>query len=251
MADGTTAPKGALIAALICIALGLASCGFAGVTTVPYVRDLADFVSDVGGSFSSEPMGESLTVTAGGPDGIVLMSTEAECTGDGGGKPVSFEEYNAFGTGASVDLGGVDMAGYRLFDTDEGETYTISCGPGLDGRFVAATAPNFLIDGAGSFVFGIAAAFAGAFLFVIGIVLLIVALVQRSGWRKRNQGPPQSPQHPLPGGGFPQPPPSNVPPSNVPPSANPPMGQPQVPPTYQQPPGTGGFPPPPPPPGAS
>ena len=240
IAQPKSKPKGALIAALVFLLLGIAGCGFAAVKTVPYISDIVDFVSDLDQVASVRPMGEPVSFTSTGEDGIALLSGEAVCTGEGPSGAVNFERYEAFGPGTTVELGGVTMDGYILFDTESGADYTITCGAGGRGGYVATTAPSFLVDGAPGFLGGIGAGLAGSFFVLIAIILLIVGLVQRSSWKKRNQGP-QPGQFPTQQGGPPPPGQAAAPPapgqnawgSPQPPPAAP---QPQAPPPQPQPP---------------
>ncbi|MEZ5348522.1 MAG: DUF4179 domain-containing protein [Microthrixaceae bacterium] len=130
IAQPKSKPKGALIAALVFLLLGIAGCGFAAVKTVPYISDIVDFVSDLDQVASVRPMGEPVSFTSTGEDGIALLSGEAVCTGEGPSGAVNFERYEAFGPGTTVELGGVTMDGYILFDTESGADYTITCGAG-------------------------------------------------------------------------------------------------------------------------
>jgi hypothetical protein len=82
------------------------------------------------------------------------------------------------------------MNGYILFDIESGSEYTIRCGDSSSsGSYTATTAPSFLVDGAPGFLGGIGAGVAGAFFVFLSFILLIIGLVQRSTWKKKqNQG---------------------------------------------------------------
>lgn len=202
-------PKGALIAALVFLVLGIAGCGYGAARTVPYISDLVDFASDLDSVGRMASMGEEVTFTSSGTDGIALLSGEAVCEGEGPSGSVTFQGYEAFGPGTTVELGGVQMNGYILFDTESGADYRIRCGDASSsGSYTATTAPSFLIDGAPGFLGGIGAGLAGAFFVFLSIILLIVGLVQRSSWKKKqNQAPPTTPGYgsapPAPGQGAP------------------------------------------------
>lgn len=278
-------PKGALIAALVFLLLGIGGCGFAAAKTVPYISDLVDFATELDQVGRVVSMGEEVSFTASGADGIALLSEEAVCTGEGPSGPVSFQAYEAFGPGTTVELGGVRINGYMLFDIESGSEYTIRCGDGSTfGSYTATTAPSFLVEGAPGFVGGILAGGAGAFFVFIAFILFIVGMVQRSSWKKKQkqtQGPAApggygaSPQQvpPPPGRGAPggwsapaqqgpppappampqQPSPPPAPPQSPPyPPQSPPSAPPapQGPPPAQTPPppAGGGVQPPPPPP---
>ncbi len=281
MANRTSKPKGALIAALIFFLLGLAGCGVAAATTIPFISDLVDWVSDIENLARTNSMGDTVSFTADGDRGVALLSSEAACRGEGPGGSISFEAYESFGPGTDVNLNGVDIAGYTLFDTQSGGEYTVTCGSAGAGSFLVVTAPTFLADGLGAAGFGILAGLGGVLFMFIALILLIVGLVQRSSWKKRNQGPPaaaygapgatgaippppgapapvppqQAPPQQVP---PPQAPPAQAPPPQAPPAQSPPppqtggsgwdapgtTGRPQDPPSF----GGGGAPPPPPPP---
>lgn len=252
-------PKGALIAALVFLLLGIGGCGFAAFKTVPYIQDVVDFVTDLDQVARTRPMGEPITFTATGTEGIALLSGEAVCEGEGSGGPVTFDPYESFGPGTTVELGGVNIEGYILFDTETDGEYTITCGAGGFGSYVVTTAPSFLVEGAPGVAAGIGAGLFGAFCVLVAVILFIVGLVQRSSWKKRNQGPPagQFQQPPAPGQGAPPAPGQNAWGSPQPPPPAMPPGQPQpgqgqpgaptpppAPPTQQQPPAAPGTPPP-------
>lgn len=268
-------PKGALIAALVFLLLGIGGCGFAAAKSVPYISDLVDFATDLDRVGRVVAMGEETSFTSSGSKGIALLSEEAVCTGEGPSGPVTFDAYESFGPTTSVDLGGVRMRGYVLFDIETGSEYTITCGDGSSfGSYTATTAPSFLVEGAPGFIGGIIAGFAGAFFVFISFILFIIGLVQRSSWKKKqNQGPPASggwgapaqqvPPAPGQGGasGWNAPPaPGQSAPGGwsappAPPQPPAPQGLPQQPPSQQPPPppmapppvGGGDQPPPPPP----
>jgi hypothetical protein len=237
MANRTSKPKGALIAALIFFVLGLAGCGVAAATTIPFISDLVDWVSDIENLARTNSMGDTVSFTADGDRGVALLSSEAACRGEGPGGSISFEAYESFGPGTDVNLNGVDIAGYTLFDTQSGGEYTVTCGSAGAGSFLVVTAPTFLADGLGAAGFGILAGLGGVLFMFIALILLIVGLVQRSSWKKRNQGPPAA-AYGAPGatGAIPPPPgaPAQVPPQQAPPQQAPPP--PQAPPQQAPPP---------------
>jgi hypothetical protein len=213
MANSQSKPKGALIAALVCFVLGIAGCGFAASRAVPFISDLADFVSELDNFATNNPMGEPVSFTAGGDDGLVLLSDEAACTGDGPDGAVRFEAYEGFGPGTNVELNGTSMSGYILFETRSGADYSITCGSAGTGSFLVTSAPTFLVEGAPGLLGGLLAFLGGAFFVFLSIVLLIVGLVQRSRWSKRNAGqqPYGQPGPPAYGSGQAPPPPGGAP----------------------------------------
>ncbi len=226
---GANKPKGALIAALIFFVLGLGGCAFAAATTIPFIGDLVDWVDDI--TNAARSMGETAEFTATDDRGIVLVTAEAACTGEGPAGPIRFEGYESFGPGTSVEVDGLDLAGYLLFDTQAGADYRITCGTAGGGSFIAVTAPSFLADGAGGLAFAALSGLGGGLFMLIAIILLIVGLVQRSSWKKRNQGPPPG-QYGAPGGYVPPvpgagavPPPAPPQPGQAPPPPPPQPGQ--------------------------
>lgn len=255
MANSPTKPKGALVAALVLFLLGIAGCGYGAARAVPFISDLADFVSELDTFVNNTPMGEPATLTAGGGNGLVLLSDEAACTGEGPDGAVRFDAYEDFSPGTNVEINGTRMNGYILFDTRSGADYSVTCGSAGTGSFLVTSAPNFLVEGAPGLLGGVVAFVGGAFLVFLSIVFLIVGLVQRSRWSKQHAGPPS----------YGQPVPPTYDPGQVPP---PPGGAPgwgpapgsgaQVPPPpptpgapgepYLPPPAPGQTPPPPPPP---
>ncbi|MFV0317689.1 MAG: hypothetical protein ACK5O2_12110 [Microthrixaceae bacterium] len=192
-------PKGALIAALVFLVLGIAGCGYGAAKIVPFFSDAVEFFTDLDQVARVTPMGEPITFTSAGTDGIALLSGEAVCTGESAGGDVRFQPYESFGSTTSFELGGVSMDGYILFSTESGSEYTITCGSAGSGSYVATTAPNFLIDGATGLATGFGAGLFGGFCILVAIILLIVGLVQRSGWKKRNQGFQGGPPPGMPG----------------------------------------------------
>lgn len=235
-AVSTKKPKGALIAALVFLLLGIGGCGYAVARVVPFVGDLVDFVADLDQFGDVVPMGEETSFTANGTKGVALLSNEAVCTGDGPSGSVSFEAYEAFGTGTNVELNGQNIEGFILFDTETGADYTLRCGDATSGgSYIATTAPSFIVEGAPGFLGGIGAGFAGAFFVLLALILLIIGLVQRSSWKKKQArgattaGYAAAP--PVPGAQGYQQPGAGHPQQGVPPAPGSPWGSPQQPPT--------------------
>jgi len=262
MADGSKPPKGWLIAGLVFLLLALAGCGGGALGCRSFVSDLQDAV-DQGGR---TPDGESSTFTAPGPVGAIF-ATRADTTCEGTDDKGSSMQLKTPGnnTEGTFTSNGETFKLSYVFDTVEGRTYTVTCtSPSGDGQFVLIPFPGF-----SSLFAGIGGIAGGVLAFLIGVICLIVGLVKRSGWRKRNQGQPgvagagaaaapagypsyQGGYAPPPApGGFPPPPGATPPPgapstpSSVPPSVPPaPGGSPPAPPA------PGGYPPAPPAPGA-
>ncbi len=274
MGDGTKKPKGWLIAALLCFLLGIAGCGAAGFGCQQLLSTIADIdVSD------TVPMGQESSFVAA-EDGVaaVLLTSDTVCQGqDDGGGDVVFE--NLAGT-SNVTVNEKDFNAILTFDVKKNVSYAIVCGDEGVGEYTVIRLPSFLSSG-----FGIAAMtgglFGGGLMLLLALIFLIVGLVRRSSWKKRQGGftpgapqpytgqpyagqpyspgavppppggaagavaPPMGGAVPPPPGGGAMPPPVQ-PPGGPPPSppAQPPGGAPPPPPA--QPPG--GAPPPPPPP---
>ncbi len=256
MADRTKPPKGFLIAALVAFLLGIAGCASTLVITVTQFASLADDIA------TTTSMGDEFTFDATSDGGAgVLLTSDAVCVGeDESGNPVTFESMTGSTT---VSSGNTDFTTILTFDTTEGTSYTIVCGSPGGGEYTVLQLPSILTSGLGLALIG-GGIFGGGFLMLLAIIFLIVGLVRRSSFKKR-QGPPmptygQAP--PAPGAppqtgygqppqtGYGQPPPPGAPPPGPPQSQPPPFGggggsgSPQgVPP---QPPSQGSPPPPPP-----
>jgi hypothetical protein len=190
------APRGWLWAALVFSVLGLAGCGVAafgawqGFSVVSAVLDDLD---------NPTPFGAEFEYTAESSHSVVLMTGEGVCKGaDADGRPITFSQVSNEQT---FEVNEADYIYFLVFDTNSGTEYTLTCGaedalnsyvvisdPGIDsipGVVVAAGV------GAGSFVF----------LMLIAVICLIVGLVRRSGWKKRNQ--PQNWQGGAPAATYP------------------------------------------------
>ncbi|UDY36813.1 hypothetical protein [Dermatobacter hominis] len=206
MADGPKPPKGWLIASLVCFLLALGGCGtgIAGLTTV------AGTVDDIA---TTTPFGETTSFTAASDTGaLVLLTDPADCTGtDGSGSSISFSTPSGSFT---ADANGQSFTEAQTFDTKDGESYELSCGSSdrIGGEYTVLKLPSFP-GGLAGLAFAILGGFGlGGLLFIAAIIFLIVGLVRRSGWKKRNAGfaPVGGPPPP---GGFPPPPGGAVPPA--------------------------------------
>jgi hypothetical protein len=270
MADTTSAPKGALVAGLVFILLSFAGCGYGCVSGTGLVSSISDAIE----SANSTPLNEPTTLAATGSNGIILTSdTSAICEvldADGNSVTVSDPPSGASGT---FESGGTTLELAYGFDTQEGDTYDVICGDPdapLTGSYAVASVPS--LSGFGGLLAGVG--FGGLF-FLIGLVLLIVGLVQRSKWKKRSvaapggfgappmAGAPPAPGAPMTPGAPPAPgappmpsamppPMAPQPPPAAPQPSIPPLGPdpaaPPAPPASPPPPPSGGTPPPPPPP---
>jgi hypothetical protein len=263
MADGTKAPKGALIAGLVFILLAFGGCGYGCVSIFGVFGDVADAID----SANLTDLNTATSLRATGENGIVLTSAStARCVvADPSGSEVALEDPPQ-GTTGSFERDGVTLDLQFVFDTTPGTTYDVFCGDelgNLTGSYLVAPIPNLGNIG-GSF----GGAIAGVIFFVLGVLFLIIGLVSRSRWKKRNAGtftggPPAGgfAAPPAPGGAVPPPPgaapapgaapslPSMTPPppAPTPPAAPPaPPAPPSAPPPPSSPPAPGETPPPPP-----
>ena len=244
--DPNKPPKGLLITGIVLLVLGLGGCGYGCTNFVGFIDDIADVAS--GSSTTAYGQTAPLQSDAGGAV-ILTSSPDAQCeVVDDSGNQVTLQEPSA-GTSGSIDTtSGETLDLQYFFDTDSGVTYQVTCQDGLEGGNGEFVVVGFDIS---KIVTGFVGLGAGALFFIIGLILLIVGLVQRSRWKKR-QGPgapmgaPGGYSPPPPGGyggysptgGAPAPGPMPPPPGGTPP---PPMQTP--------PPGPGAPPPPPPGPG--
>jgi hypothetical protein len=253
MAKGNKKPKGWLIASLIFLLLALAGCGAGGFGCAQLVSVIQDIdVTD------TVPMGQESSFVAG-TDGMaaVLLTGDAVCEGtDDEGGAIAFKEL---GGTASVSVNGKEFKKFLTFDVKTDGSYAMVCGNEGDGEFTVVRLPSILGSGVG--LAAMTAGFpVGLLSLLLSVVCLIVGLVKRSSWKKRQAGgglPPvagaqaYSGAVPPPPGGAPgaMAPPAGMPPPAPPaPPAQPPAGTPPpappVPPA--QPPA--GMPPPPAPP---
>ncbi len=228
-------PKGALITALVFFLLGLGGCGYGAARGIPFITDLVDYVSELDNFATTVPMGESASFTSSGTEGLILLTGEAVCTGSGPGGDVRFDAYESFGPGTTVEINNANIDGYILFDTETGDDYEITCGSRGSGQFIATTAPTFLVDGAPALVGAVFSGLAGVFLVFLSFIFLIVGLVQRSSWKKKNRGSPAAPYGSAPPApaapygaapgvpGQAPPLPAQAPPAQAPPAQAPPV----------------------------
>lgn len=276
MANSTKPPKGALITGLVLLVLSFGGCGaFAwGFSSI------GSAISDAG---DTRPLGSEIRFTSDNAVGaIVVASTGSLCSAtDSAGADVTLEEPS-WSVGSTTTENQETLDEIRFFDTREGETYSVICN-GSDsttttsgGEFTVVRMPDFPGGLGGLLIALLGGPILGGILFLIGIILILVGLVSRSKWRKRNAapgGPSGFDPHsgtvpPPPGSSLPPPPASTQPgapapgfqpgggaPGAVPPAApgavpppapgGPPPGPVQQPPPPPPPPGPGQPPPPP------
>ncbi len=241
MANGTKAPKGALIAGLVLIMAGFAGCGYGCVSFFGIIGDVSDAIS----SANTTPLNSPTTLVATGEAGILLTSdSSARClVNDPSGSEVTIQEPGA-GTSGTLEVGGERLELAYYFETTVGTTYDVICGDEAgttSGSYAVAPIPSF--DGVGGIFTG---GISGVVLFFIGLILLIVGLVQRSKWKKNRPMAPPGGFTPAggvapPGGAVPPPPggfgsPSAPPLPPVPPAPGTAAPPPQSPPPQSPPP---------------
>lgn len=212
MADGPKPPKGWLIAGLVMLALSLASCGAGGFGCYSFINSIAKAAEESG----STPLGEETTFSASSGNGGLILASVAnpDCTGeDSNGNRIEFTSPSA-GTSGNVTSGSDSYDLAYQFDTVEGESYTLICEASgesslSDGRYLVITVPAL-----GGIGLSAGAIFGGIGFAVLGVIFLIVGLVRRSGWKKRN-GPGSGAATGMPPGYAP-PPPGGAPPPPAP-----------------------------------
>jgi len=259
VADGTKPPKGALVTGFVLLALALASCGTGGFACTKFVSDLGNLASETG----SSAYGETVDFTATSDNGAIILTTDAsaKCEGtDESGSPITLEAPPS-GTSGSIDSGSDSYDLNLFFETTSGTGYSVTCDSSSSvsaGRFLVLPFPGF-----GSLALGAGGIGGGALFALLGVIFLIVGLVKRSGWKKRNAagatvgayaapstfGTPPPPGVPPAAPPPPGPPPAAPPPQGPPPAAPPPPGPPPAAPPPPGPPPA--SPPPPGPPPAS
>lgn len=231
MADGPRPPKGWLIAGVVFMLLALAGCGGGTFGCKSFVDDIQDLVNQAGRTSD----GDQHTFRAESSIGAILTKgSDTTCRGtDDSGREMNLTRPASTTEGSfSTTNGGTFELSY-VFDTDAGHTYAVTCSsPDGSGEFIVVAFPGFT-----NLFVGLGGVAGGVLAFVIGVICLIVGLVKRSGWRKRNVGAavlgsPTIAPPPPPGQGYPQQPPASPPPPG--------QGYPPPPPG---PPGASGFPP--------
>lgn len=223
-------PKGMMIAALVCLLLGVGGCSVGVIS----IAKLASWATDLGKSYEQTPNGGTAVLEASrnGTALIFTDSTGTTCGVQGPGGPVKVSD-------GGLTIGNSDTAGYNgsgTFDTKKGETYEITCdgsgssSPTSTGSFFVAQIPS-LPGGLFGFIAGI---FGGGFFLFLALIFFIIALVQRSSWKKKQGAPAMAGAY---GQGYPQ---QGYPQQGAPPA---PLGYPPAPPAMQPPPA--GYAPPP------
>ncbi len=225
MADGPKPPKGWLIASLVFLLLAFAGCGGGAAGCGSFASDVTKAVRETGQS----PLGDQVTFTATGSYGAVLSThpSSTRCQGiDSAGRMVEFSTPPNNSSG-SITSGSESFDFAYSFDTKSGETYTVRCSSEEpNGEYVVVPVPAFT-----TIIVGAAGIAGGVMMLLLCVICLIVGLVKRSGWKKRN-GPGSPGATPGPVGFNPGAPPA-------------PAGYAPAPGGYAPPPAPGGYAPPP------
>lgn len=211
MADGPKPPKGWLLTGVVLLLLSLAGCGGGALGCGAFVSDLQKAV-DQGGE---TPLGESTTFTASGSKAAILSTAVAstDCEGvDGDGNAISFQSPGS-GTSGNVSTNGQSFDLSSIFDTQNGQTYTVTCSSPSSGSGSFLVVP---FPGLTSLFAGMGAIAGGVLFFMVGIICVIVGLVKRSGWKKRHGGG-SGPAMAGVAGGYVPPPPGGFNPGAAPP----------------------------------
>ena len=142
MADGTKAPKGALIAGLVFILLAFGGCGYGCVSLTGFVGDIGDAID----SANTTPLNTATTLRATGDAAIILTSdSTAVClVADPSGAEVTVDEPAA-GASGTLDVNGETLDLAYTFETDAGTTYDVVCGDEagtLTGNYAVAPIPG-------------------------------------------------------------------------------------------------------------
>jgi hypothetical protein len=181
MVEGTKKPKGWLIASLICFLLAIAGCGTAGIGCQQLLSTIQDIDTD-----NNVPMGQESSFVAAS-DGVaaVLLSSDNTCEGtDEAGNGVTFE---SFGSGTNVRVDDEEFDAILTFDVKNGVSYALVCGIEGAGEYAVVRLPSFFSSGLG--VVALTGGFlGGGFLLLLALLFLIVGLVRRGRWKKRQTG---------------------------------------------------------------
>ncbi len=190
MADGPKPPKGWLIASLVFLLLAFAGCGGGVAGCGSFANDLKSAVGQTG----EARLGDQTTFTATGSVGAIMTTSRASvrCQGiDSAGNAVKFSAPPS-NTSGNVTSGDKSYDVAFSFDTKSGESYTVRCASeDGEGVYVVVPFPGFT-----AIVAGVAGVAGGVMLFVLSMICLLVGLVKRSGWKKRN-GPGAMPPGPI------------------------------------------------------
>ena len=180
-------PKGALITGIVLLLLALSSCGVGGLSCVSFGTSFADILTGA----STVSLGETTSLDAASSTGVVLStSADVVCEGeDENGSKVSFAEPSTGSTG-EISSGSDTFTFVYSFDTNPGSSYQVVCKGSefSEGQYAVASFPGF-----GKLGVGVTGLLSGFFLTFLGLIFLIVGLVKRSRWKKRQAGPAAGP----------------------------------------------------------
>jgi hypothetical protein len=201
-------PKGALITGIVLLLLALSSCGVGGLSCVSFASSFADILTGA----STVALGETTSLEAESSTGVVAStSVDVVCEAeDENGSRVTFAEPTT-GSNGEFTSGSDTFTFVYSFDTNPGSSYQVVCAGSefSEGQYAVASFPGF-----GKLGVGFAGFLSGFFLTFLGLIFLIVGLVKRSRWKKRQVGPAAAPppQPPAPLGGAVATPPPMPPP---------------------------------------
>ncbi len=194
------APSGWLWASLVFFVLALAGCGVAAFGGVRVLSELPDLIDE---ATNTVPFGSPLSYVASSDGAVVLLTDSAVCQGtDASGEDIRF---SSVGPGTTISVNEIDYVDFLVFDTEVDQTYSITCGSESPfDEYVVVSDPGignsliWMVSGGGGF---------GLFI-LLAVIALIVGLVRRSNWKKRNSQPQPfygvPPQAPSPVGTGPQ-----------------------------------------------
>lgn len=176
-------PKGSLITGIILLLLALSSCGVGGLSCVSFGTSFTDILTGA----STVALGETTNLDAASSTGVVVStSADVVCEGeDENGSKVSFAEPSTGSTG-EISSGSDSYTFVYSFDTNPGSSYNVVCAGSefSEGQYAVASFPGF-----GKLGVGVTGLLSGFFLTFLGLIFLIVGLVKRSRWKKRQAGP--------------------------------------------------------------
>ena len=185
-------PKGSLITGIILLLLALSSCGVGGLSCVSFASSFADILTGA----STVALGETTSLEAESSTGVVATtSVDVVCEAeDENGSRVTFAEPTT-GSNGEFTSGSDTFTFVYSFDTNPGSSYNVVCAGSefSEGQYAVSSFPGF-----GKLGVGFAGFLSGFFLTFLGLIFLIVGLVKRSRWKKRQVGPAAS-SPPLPG----------------------------------------------------
>ena len=219
MADRINPPKGWLIASLIFLILSMGGCATGGVGLVSFGSKISDSVQNS----TATAYGQTSSLEATGSKVLILTTTsDVQCqvrdAQTRGTVPLDDAPDNFSG---SIDSNGRSYRLRYVFDSNKGQRFQAVCSGADAGAYALIPFPSGVLG----LLPSLAGIGLGILFFVLAVIFLIVGLIVRSRWKKRNAagGAPMGPggyvpPPPPPGYGTPQPAPGyGPPPSQLPP----------------------------------